>query len=160
MSDLSCDREQEVVSALRRGAFGSELLRHTTTCAVCADVVAVSEFLREEARLANQSPLPDASFIWRKAQLRARREAVESATRPIRVFTNLAYVAGAVAALWLVIGVAGLPAWISGLRDYRAPAMHLSNGYLFGMTLLGGAVTLLGACFGSSYLLLSNEIRK
>jgi hypothetical protein len=160
MSNVNCDREQEVVGALHSGALGPELLRHVAACSVCSDVVAVTKFLQAEAIFASELPLPDANFIWRKAQLRSRREALTSATRPIRVFTNLAYVASAVAALWLVVGVAGLPGRLADLGDYRAPVMHLSNGYLLGMTLLGGAGTLLGAFFGSSYLLLSNENRK
>jgi len=160
MSDVNCGREQEVVGGLRSGGLGRELLRHVATCSVCSDVVAVTEFLQGEAIIASQLPLPDANFIWRKAQLRARREALASATRPIRVFTNLAYVASAMAGLWLVIGVAGLPGRLADLGDYRAPVMHLSNGYLFGMMLLGGASTLLGAFFGSYYLLLSNGSRK
>ena len=160
MRDVNCDREQEVVGGLRSGGLGPELLRHVATCSVCSDVVAVIEFLQEEASLAGTLPLSDANFIWRKAQLRSRREALASATRPIRVFTNLAYVASAVAALWLVVGVAGLPGRLADLGDYGAPVTHLSNGYLFGMTLLGGAGTLLGAFLGSSYLLLSNESRK
>ena len=159
MSDLSCDREQEVIAALRSGALGPDVLRHSSTCSVCADVVAVTEFLQGEARLASQLPLPDASLIWRKAQLRSRREALATAIRPIQVFTTLAYVAGAVAALWLVVSVAGLPAWLSELANHGAPVTYRASGYLSGMILLGGAGTLLCAFFGSSYLLLGDHNR-
>jgi len=159
MSDLSCDREQEVIGWLRSGALSPDLLRHVATCAVCAEVVAVTSFLQEESRLASESRLPDASFIWRKAQIRARREAVAHATRPIRVFTNLAYVAAAVVALWLVVYVAGLPAWLSELANRSVPVTHLASGYLPGTILLGGAGTLLCAFFGSSYLLLGDQNR-
>ncbi len=159
MSDFSCEREQEVVGGLRSGALGAELLRHTATCPVCAEVVAVTKFLHEEARLATKLPLPDAGFIWRKAQLRARREALASATRPIRLFTNLAHVAAAVVALWLVVYVAGLPAWLSDLANHSAPVTHLTSGYLSETMLLGGAGTLLCAFFGSSYLLLGDQNR-
>ena len=159
MNDFSCDREREVVGALRSGALGPELLRHVATCAVCAEVVAVTTFLQEESRLANDSPLPDASFIWRKAQIRARREALANATRPIRVFTNLAYVAATVVVLWLMVNVAGLPAWLSDLANHSAPVTHLASGYLSGTILLGGAGTLLCAFLGSSYLLLSDQTK-
>jgi hypothetical protein len=159
MNDFSCDREQEVVGALRSGVPGPELLRHTATCPVCAEVVAVTKFLQEEARLADELPLPGANLIWRKAQLRARREALASATRPIRVFTNLAYVAAAVVALWLVVYVAGLPTWLSELANQSVPLTHLASGYLSGTILLGGAGTLLCAFLGSSYLLLGDHNR-
>jgi len=159
MSDFSCDREREVVAALRSGALGPDLLGHVATCTVCGEVVAVTTFLQEESRLARESPLPDASFIWRKAQLRARHEALTNATRPIRVFTNLAYVAAAVVALWLVVYVAGLPAWLSDLANHSIPVTHLASGYLSGTIMLGGAGTLLCAFLGSSYLLLSDQRR-
>jgi hypothetical protein len=159
MNDFSCDREQEIVSALRSGTLGPDLLRHTDTCPVCADVVAVTQFSQEEARIALELPLPDASFIWRKAQLRSRHEAMARATRPIRVLTNLAYVAAVVAGLWLVINVAGLPTWLSELNNYRVPIMHLASGYLSATVLMGGIGTLLCAYLGSSYLLLSDRSR-
>jgi hypothetical protein len=155
MSEFGCDREQEIVSALRSGALGPHLLRHMAACAFCADMVAVTQFLQEGAGLTSEAALPDASFIWHKAQLRARCEAQASATRPIRVFTSLAYVSGAVAALWLLVKSAGLHGWLSDLVAYRAPVTHLTNGYLFGTTLLGATATLLCALFGSSYLLLN-----
>ena len=158
MSDFGCAREQEVVSALRSGGLGQDFLRHTATCLVCADVVAVTEFLRKEATLADNLPLPYANVIWRKAQLRSRREALASATRPIRVFTNLAYLAAAVAALWLVVNVAGLPPWLN-VANYRIPVTHHGSGYVSGTMLLGGTSTLLCAVLGSSYLLLSNQRR-
>src|SRR5229473_400396 len=139
MSDLSCDREQEVIGWLRSGALSPDLLRHVATCAVCAEVVAVTTFLQEESRLASESRLPDASFIWRKAQIRARRAAV--------------------VALWLVVYVAGLPAWLSELANRSVPVTHLASGYLPGTILLGGAGTLLCAFFGSSYLLLGDQNR-
>ena len=159
MSDFGCDREQEVVGWSRSGAFAPDLLRHVATCTVCAEVVAVTTFLQEESRLASELPLPDVSFIWRKAQIRARREAVAQATWPIRVFTSLAYVAAAVVALWLVVYVGGLPTWLSELADHGVPVTHLASGYVSGMVLLGGVGSLLCAFFGSSYLLLSDHSR-
>jgi hypothetical protein len=159
MSEFSCDREQEIVGALRSGAFDPDLLHHIATCAVCSDVVAVTTLLQAEARRADELPLPDASFIWRKAQLHARREALANATQPIRMFTTLAYVAAAVVALWLVVYVAGLPAWLSGLTNQSTSLMNFENGYLSGTILFGGAATLLCTLFGSSYLLLGNHDR-
>ncbi len=159
MSDFSCDREQEVVAASRAGTLGPELLRHAATCLVCAEVVAVTKFLQNESRLESKLPLPDADFVWRKAQLRARREAVERATRPIRLFARLAYVAGGVVLLWLIVYVAGLPAWLSELANHSVPVTRVASGYLSGTTLLGGAGTLLCAFLGSSYLLLGDRHR-
>ena len=80
-----CDREQEVVGALRSGrwasAWGEDLRQHVAVCAVCAEVAYVAqEFQREEelARDELRQPgagLPSAGLVWWKAQLAARRAA-------------------------------------------------------------------------------------
>ncbi len=75
-----CDREQEVVDALRSGrwasGWGEEIRQHAAVCAVCAEVALVAQEFQREAELARaelQQPgagLPSAGLVWWKAQLR------------------------------------------------------------------------------------------
>lgn len=63
-----------------------EALRcHVVTCAVCADVALVAEFLRREEALESSAVLPDPGLLWWKTEIVARREARERATQPIAV---------------------------------------------------------------------------
>lgn len=106
-----CDREQEVVDALRSGrwasVWGEEIRQHAAVCAVCAEVaLAAQEFQREaeRARADLQQPdagLPSAGLVWWKAQRAARRAAEQRAAEPMVLVERLAYAAGALAALGL-----------------------------------------------------------
>jgi hypothetical protein len=106
-----CDREQEVLDALRSGrwagAWGEEIRQHAAECAVCAEVAWVAqEFQREEARARTelQQPgagLPSAGLVWWKAQRAARRAAERRAAEPMLWVERVAYALGALAALAL-----------------------------------------------------------
>ena len=106
-----CDREQEVVDALRsgrwRGAWGEEIRQHAANCAVCAEVALAAELFQCEAdRARNElgppgAGLPSAGLVWWKAQLAARREAERRAAAPVEFVAHLAYAVGAVAAVLL-----------------------------------------------------------
>ena len=111
-----CDREPDVVAAVRSGrwssAWGEEIRRHTAACAVCAEVaMAAQEFQREAERAGSdlERPgvgLPSAGLVWWKAQLAARRAAERRAAEPILLVERLAYAMGVLAAL-----VAGVWQW-------------------------------------------------
>lgn len=109
-----CDREQEVVDALRSsrwaGAWGEEIRRHAAACAVCAEVALVTQEFQREDELA-QAELgrpgagpPSAGLVWWKAQLAARRAAERRAAEPMLLVERVAYALGTLAAL-------GLGAW-------------------------------------------------
>ena len=108
-----CDREQEVVDALRSGrwasAWGDELRQHAEDCAVCAEVAFAAQEFQREAELARtelQQPgtrLPSAGLVWWKAQLAARRAAEQRAAAPMLWVERAAYVLGALAAMGLGI---------------------------------------------------------
>lgn len=70
-------------------------------CAECADLRLILSLEEPEA------PLPSADFLWWKAQLQARREAVQKSTRPIALAERWG-LAGAVAAV--AVGASLLPA--------------------------------------------------
>ena len=101
-----CDREQQVLDALRSGRWagpwGEEIQRHAATCAVCSEVVLVAEALRhEEGRAQTEMRLPSAGLVWWKAQLAARRAAEECAAQPIAWIERVVQVFGAFALLGL-----------------------------------------------------------
>jgi hypothetical protein len=130
MKLLHCDREQEVVDALRSGrwtsAWGEEIRQHAAACATCAEVALVAqEFQREEAlaRAELQQPgvgLPSAGLVWWKAQLAARRAAEQRAAEPMVLIERVAYALGALAALGL--GVWQWPRIADWLHRAQSPA--------------------------------------
>ena len=106
-----CDREQEVLDALRSGrwasAWGEEIRQHVANCPVCAEVALVAREFQLEADLARAelrqpgAGLPSAGLVWWKAQLATRRAAEQRAAEPIVLVERLACVLGAVATLGL-----------------------------------------------------------
>ena len=107
-----CDREQEVLDALRSGrwagAWGEEIRQHVAECAVCAEVAEVARMFQQEAEAARtereQAGLPSAGLVWWKAQRAARRAAEQRAAEPILLAARAAW---ALAALTL----AGFGVW-------------------------------------------------
>jgi hypothetical protein len=104
MSSMECDREIEIVEAVTCGRWpagtGEELQSHAATCPVCSDVVRVSVALTQERSDALLSTrVPSAGLVWWRAEMRSRRDAVERATRPMRIveWTALACVLAALA---------------------------------------------------------------
>ena len=145
MTQFYCEREVEIIEALRRGGLHPELAKHAATCAICADSLAVSEFL--QAGRCGGPALPDSDFLWWKAQLASKQMAVERATRSIALVRKVSYLGAATAALWLVFAP-GHAASILRVLSRRAiwPAGALSQSALF----LGvGALvfTLLGSLY-------------
>ena len=108
-----CDREQEVVDALRSGrwanAWGDEIRQHAEHCAVCAEVAFAALAFQHEVELAStelQEPgprLPSAGLVWWKAQLAARRAAEQRAAAPMVWVGRAACVLGTLAALGLAV---------------------------------------------------------
>ena len=101
-----CDREQQVLDALRSGRWsgpwGEELRRHAAGCTACSEVVLVAEALRlEEGQAQTEMRLPSAGLVWWKAQLAARRAAEEYAAQPIAWVERMVRVFGGLALLGL-----------------------------------------------------------
>jgi len=123
-----CDREAQVIDALRSGRWsgpwGEEIRSHAARCAVCSEVVLVAEALRHaDAQAEAEARLPSAGQVWWKAQLAARRAAEERAAQPIAWVERMAQV---FAALTLFgFGVWQWPrlvSWLSGSqRPVRGP---------------------------------------
>ncbi len=120
MRQIECAFESEVVMAVVQSRWpdraDAELREHVKTCEICADVAAVAgaiECALEEsaACVAFPGTLPDSGLVWWKAQMRARREAVAAAGRPITA-VHLAAFACAVGLLGACIGATS--SWFQG----------------------------------------------
>jgi hypothetical protein len=95
---LECNFEAEVLSAVLESrwpeAVTAELREHASKCLVCSDVVAVAGAINETGREVHANiSVPDSGRVWWLAQMRARREVAESATRPITFVQLIAFAA-------------------------------------------------------------------
>jgi hypothetical protein len=98
----SCDLEAKVVEAANHGIWDEALREHVRGCESCADLALAASFLRGEAssaRLEAAGALPSPGQIWWKAQILAKRDAAERATRPIVFFERLAFAFGTMGTL-------------------------------------------------------------
>ena len=146
MNRFYCEREAEILDALRRGALHPELAKHAANCAICADTLAVSEFLQANTKVV--PALPDSDFLWWRARLASRQMAVERATRSIALVRKFSYFGAAAAGLWLVFAPGPLGSILSVLsRREIWPAGALTQS---AMAL--GIAALLFALLGSWYL--------
>ena len=157
MKTRYCEHEQAVIAALETGSLPDELLPHVGGCPVCSEVALVAQCLREEADLLNSDLyVPDSGAIWRKAQARAREQALARATLPIRVVRTCAYALAILATPWLVLQFSRPPAWLPGLGLKHLPWMQMDGNWLnalTGTTLLGMSVTLICIGLSSWYML-------
>lgn len=84
MKQEHCNFEEKVAEASCSGNWDDALLAHIASCSVCEEVALVANYLSESIAASHVSAnLPDATLIWSKAQLAARRDAIERAMRPI-----------------------------------------------------------------------------
>lgn len=99
MSRIECEFEADVLCAVLQSRWpakvDAELRAHVEGCPICKDVTVVAAALDGEAvaTRAEAHPLPDAGRVWWHAQLRARREAVKDAGRPITAAQVLTFAA-------------------------------------------------------------------
>lgn len=96
MKPVQCEFESEVLSAVFQSRWpehaDASLREHAAHCAICSDVLAVAgAFDGARDALLAEATLPDASRVWRQAQLRARRESVRTAGRPITAAQVIAF---------------------------------------------------------------------
>lgn len=88
MKPIECELESEVLAAVLQNRWPERvdigLHQHVVACPICADVVAIAGAIdnaREEMRA--RAVVPDSGRVWWLAQMRARREAAQTAGRPI-----------------------------------------------------------------------------
>jgi hypothetical protein len=129
---LHCPSEADLLDALaaRRWPDRAEpgLREHVAGCAICADVAEIAAAFLDDRDIARmEAPVPSASAVWWRAQIRAREESARLAARPIALVQAAATVCVAVASIaaapmaseWLrsVIAALGATAWWSAPRD-------------------------------------------
>ena len=152
MNRYHCDKEQEIVEAVRTRVWTADLRSHAHSCQLCADVVVVAGLLQHEAELTNtERTLPSAALIWWKAQLLSKNIALERATRPIELLGKFAYLTCGLAVLWFMFGSSQGSLWVADILKYQI-ARHLWTGYMSELMLIGGGGTLLSVLLGSLYM--------
>jgi hypothetical protein len=107
MSRIECKHETDILDAVASGRWperaDAELREHASTCGICSEVAMISTLYRDDySEAMEQVRVPSAGLVWWKSELRARREAVRVASRPITLVTGIAG-ACAIAVLALVI---------------------------------------------------------
>ena len=108
MRSFECDREEEILQAVRCGRWPQladpALVSHAQECEVCSDLVLVAQFLaKDHASAREEAALPSAGFVWWKAQLLARRAEAERATQPIAFVERIAGALGALCSIGFII---------------------------------------------------------
>ncbi len=138
-----CEQEVAALEAVRAGrwpdACDAELRAHVTECATCSEVVMVAELLlQDDAAERAEACLPAPGLLWWKAQLRARRRAVERAAEPINIVATVMALAVALSfvafAAWQWSHIADWWKWLSSLpfsdklwSDASSPHLWSSN---------------------------------
>jgi len=96
MKVFECEFEAEVLAAALQSRWpdrvDAQLREHAAACPICAETALVTGAIdqaREESRAS--AALPDAGRVWWLAQLRARREAIQAAERPITLIQLIAF---------------------------------------------------------------------
>jgi len=133
MKPAECPFEMEVLEAVLQARWprqvDKQIADHVASCEICSDVIAVAGALdgAKEATRATAA-VPDSGRVWWLAQVRARREAVRAAGRPIT--------AAQVFGLACAVGVAGacfgatskwFQSWLawagSAAEDWKRPSL-------------------------------------
>ena len=126
MRPVECSREEDVQAAVNTGRWpervDSELRAHIDGCEVCQDVLAVAiGFASVDG---DAHPLPDASAVWLRSQVRARAEAARLAQQPITVAQALAF-ASVVGVLGALVGASS--SWLQTWLKWAGMAVSRLN---------------------------------
>jgi hypothetical protein len=158
MNRFECEYEAEVLETVLNSRWPEQadgtLRAHVEQCPICSEAATVGEAIEEvceETRAVAASAVPDAARVWWRAQVQARREAVEAAGRPITAAQVLAFAAAA--------GLAGAcfgatSAWFqAALRTVRSTVSDLPWGQL-AASAIGGTEYLVWILLGLAILIL------
>ena len=142
MNQFYCEKEEEIIEALRCASLDTALEGHASNCPICADTVAVTKLLQSGS--VATPVLPDPDYIWWMGQLASKQMAVERATRSIAQVKKASYLGVSAAALWLILAPGHLRSIASALSKHeiwfsgglRESALLMAVGALF-FTFLG-----------------------
>lgn len=125
-----CAHERDVLDLVLADRWpdrcDADTLAHVAECDICADVVSVACAMREDQarqalRAIDAAPVPDATLVWWRSQLRAHEEAGRQAARPIAMVQGVA------------IGIAGVAVLSFGrtlwpwIREYASGFSTVAN---------------------------------
>lgn len=107
MKTMDCAREREVATAARASRLEGTLREHVLGCAACQETAAVAGFLSALARQPDQTALPDAADLYRRARIVERLfhepAPVERAMRRLALAEILGILVSAMAVgTWLI----------------------------------------------------------
>jgi hypothetical protein len=140
-----CERESDVVEALRSGSFSDELREHVGGCAMCAEAEPVAKMLLQAASvLHRQNEPPPAGLVWRRAQAQKRELALKRAARPLIFMRALSGVYTVLFAVWLLHYFlnSGLMEKVSGWNGMQSETAYF-----------GTAIAVLAIAIGAWFLL-------
>src|ERR1044072_3761606 len=103
MDNSTCIYESMTTESVLSGRWENELQEHVKNCLICRDIVTVSEGLNALTAIVEPPALPNASYLWQRAQLLARQAAEK---RGKRLFSAIW------ASAWLIFPAA-LLCWIA-----------------------------------------------
>lgn len=88
MNIHECPREQEVMESVSRGGWPdhspADLREHVPQCSLCASVVEVALALHEDHEaLSLNARVPPPGLVWWRAEIRARQDAMRTASWPM-----------------------------------------------------------------------------
>jgi hypothetical protein len=158
MNELFCEKEQAIIGALCSGTLEPELLAHAASCPVCSDVLLVADNLQKDsAFLENVLHVRDAAVLWKRAQIRAKEQAIAKAMLPIRITRVCTCVFAFVAVFRMAMEISNHPTWLADL-GLRSLPLHDSNwlAAFGGTAIVGVAAAILFLGLGSWYMLRQN----
>jgi hypothetical protein len=96
MTPVECVFEEEVLAAAMQSRWPDrvdpELRTHVDSCSICRDLAEVAGAISDaKDEMRATVPVPDSGRVWWTAQLRARREALQAASRPITAAHVIAF---------------------------------------------------------------------
>lgn len=103
MTPRICEREEEILAAIREDSWSEDLRAHAGRCEACAETLLVASFMNKEAASIPAAPLPDPEVIWARARAANKLEAARRAVRPIAWMEKAAgFICGAGAVALLI----------------------------------------------------------
>ncbi len=102
MSRTRCEREAEVLAALRQSSAHADLDLHVATCAACTETRRVAGWMIRQAATLSKVPLPAPDQIWRRAQAQKQALVLQRAARVMTILRVACVLYAAGFATWCV----------------------------------------------------------
>jgi uncharacterized membrane protein YhdT len=140
MSGAACNFQETVARAIITGETDSAIQSHVSVCPTCQEVTRVAQGMQGFASASKSVPaLPNASYLWWKAQV-AQRESAEKRARRLLLLIQAVIYGSLISLLagWLIRNwseirqqmAASTPDWVtSNLPSIPLPLVYLSLGF-------------------------------